>query len=169
MNRQTRQIVGTGAVFAGTVVMVDLFLTQIPALAWLALGLIFFLAATSILSLVAHTVPDLKLRSTTGRVSRDEFQHLVDIVDAGIFRHDKGALRIVLDRLRSLALGTVAAHLGLSKKEILELAQNKPQSLRTIVDDENLVKLLTTEPSQTEGLTGTGLEKVLRSVERWSK
>lgn len=169
MNRQARQILVTGAVFAGTVIMVDSLLTQIPALAWLALGLIFLLAAALILNSVAHTVPDLRLGSTTGRVPQDEFQHLVDIVDAGIFRHDEAALRIVVERLRSLALGTIAAHSGLSKKEILELAQNEPHSLRAIVNDENLMKLLTTEPSQTEGLTGAGLEKMLLSVERWSK
>jgi hypothetical protein len=70
-------------------------LTQIPVLDWFALGLTFSLVATLILGSVARTVPWQTHKVILSRHKEDEFQNLVNVVDAAVCAHDGKSLRIL--------------------------------------------------------------------------
>ena len=169
MNRQSNQILELGLFFGGAVIVLDVFLSQVQALDWFALGLIFFLASAIILGSVARTVPTQKEKSITLQQKEDEFQQLADTVNAAVYGHDRKSLRILTEYLKSLALGTVAAGTMLSKKEILELAENDKQTLEDVVKDEEMIKLLTGHQPRDEPLSEHEFEKMLSKIETWSR
>lgn len=169
MNRQAAQILQLWLFFAGAVIFLDLLLTQLPDLDWLALSLIFLLGAAAILGSVTHTVPRQTGRSISLQQREDEFQHLADVVNAAVYGHDKGSLRILSDHIKALALGTIAARTRLSKKEILELAENDKQSLQAIVQDEEMMRCLAGYQAQDEALSEKKFEEMLSKIEGWSR
>lgn len=169
MNGQATQILLIGLFFAGAIIVLDLLLTQLPVLDWFALSLIFLLAATAILGSVARTVPRQTGKSISIQQKEDEFQHLADVVNAAVYGHDKESLRILSERIKSLALGTIAARTKMSKKEIMELAENDKQSLRAIVQDEEMIKFLAVYQPQDEALSQKEFEEKLSKIEGWSR
>jgi len=169
MNRQAKHILELGLFFAGAVIILDVLLIQIPVLDWFALGLTFSLVATLILGSVARTVPWQTHKSILSRQKEDEFQHLVNVVDAAVCAHDGKSLRILSKHLKSLALGAIAARTRLSKKYILELAERDRPSLQAIVQDEGMVNLLADYRPQDEALNEKELEQTLFKIESWSR
>jgi hypothetical protein len=168
MNRQAKHILELGLFFAGAVIILDVLLTQIPVLDWFALGLTFSLMATLILGSVARTVTWQTHKSMLSHQEEDEFQYFVNLVDAAVYAHDGKSLRILSKHLKSLALGAIAARTRLSKKDILELAENNPPSLQVIVQDEEMVNLLATY-RQHEALNEKELEQTLSKIDSWSR
>jgi predicted TIM-barrel enzyme len=47
-----------------------------------------------------------------------------------------------LERFKSIVLGAIAVRTKLSKREILELAENHPETLRAVVRDDEIMLLL---------------------------
>ncbi len=168
MKKEVTHILQMGAFFAGSVIILDLLLTKIPVLDWFALGLVFCLAGALILDSVAHLVPKETLRATEIRDKEEELQYLADAIDAAIYQRDKRSLKILSEELRSLALGTIAGQTRLSKKEILELSANDPQSLQAIVRDERMMKLLSRNGPFAGGVSEKELEGVLSEILGWS-
>jgi len=169
MNRQIKQILELGLFFAGAVILVDVLLSQIEVLDWFALGLIFFLIAAIIVGSVARTVPTQRGKSITLQQKDDEFQQLADIVDAAVYGHDRNSMRILSEHFKSLALGTVAARTRLSKKEILELAENDKPTLEDILKDEGMAKLLAGYQPRDEPPSENEFERILSKIESWSR
>ena len=169
MNREVTQILQLGLFFAGAVIVLDLLLTQLPVLDWFALSLIFLLAAAAILGSVTSTVPRQTGRSISFQQGEDEFQHLADVVNAALYGHDKGSLRILSEQIKSLALGTIAARTRLSKKEILELAENDKKSLQAIVQDEEMMRCLAGYLPQDKAPSEKKFEDLLSKIEGWSR
>jgi len=168
MNRQAKHILELGLFFAGAVIILDMLLTQLPVLDWFALGLTFSLMATLILGSVARTVPWQAHKSLLSRQKEDEFQHLVNVVDAAVYAQDGKSLKILSNHLKSLALGAIAARTKLPKKDILELAENNWRSLQGIVQDEEMVNLLAGYRPHDEALSEKDLEQTLSKIESWS-
>jgi hypothetical protein len=169
MNRQAKHILELGLFFAGAVIILDMLLTQMPVLDWFALGFTFSLMATLILSSVARTVPWQTHKTMLSLRKEDEFQHLANVVDAAVYAHDGKSLKILSNHLKSLALGAIAARTRLSKKDILELAENNLPSLQAIVQDEGMVNLLAGYHEQDEALNQKELEQTLSKIESWSR
>jgi len=169
MNRQATQILELGLFFAGAVIILDLLLAQLPVLDWLALGLFFLLVAAAILGSVARAVPKQTGKSISLQQKEDEFQHLADLVNAALYEHDKGSLRILSRHIQSLALGTIAARTRLPKRQILELAKNDKQSLQAIVQDEEMIRCLAGFQPQGEAPSKKEFEEMLSKIEGWSR
>lgn len=169
MNRQATHILQLGLFFAGAVIVLDVLLTQLSILDWFALGLVFFFVAATILDSVARTVPTQTRKSQPFQQKKDEFQHLVDIVNAAVYEHDKKSLRMLSEHIKSLAVGTIAARTRMSKKEILELAENDKQALQAIVQDKKITKLLAGYQPQDEAPTEKEYEEMLSQIESWSR
>ena len=169
MNRPATQILQLGLFFAGAVIVLDLFLTYLPVLDWFALSLIFILAAAAILGSVTRTVPRQTSKSLSLQHKEDEFQHLADVINAAVYGQDKTSLRILSEHIKSLALGTIAARTRLSKKEILELAENDRQSLQALVQDEEMIRCLAGYQPQREGPSEKEFEEMLSKIESWSR
>jgi hypothetical protein len=168
MNKQVAQTLQMGAFFTGAVIILDMLLARIPVLEPFALGLVFCLAAASILVSVAHSVPRETLRATAIRHKEQELQDLTVTIDAAIYQRDKKSLKILSEELRSLALGTIAGQTRLPKKEILELATNEPESLQAIVRDERIMKLLARNGPFAGGVSEKELEGMLSEILSWS-
>lgn len=167
MNRQTTQILELGIIFAVVVAFADVFLIQLPVLDWLALAVAFFFVAAVILDSVARLVPSEKRKLQSTREIDDELQYLADVIDRAINRHEHESLQLLSEKLRSIALGTVAARRKLSKKEILELARNDPSSLLAIVKDEQIVRLLLGNAQMPEVADRHQVEELLSKIEDW--
>jgi hypothetical protein len=171
MNKQARQVLETGAVFGIAVVILDLLFTPIPALDWLGLGAVFFFVATINLAIAGQGIrrPSTGVMSfTTWLGSRqqteNEFDRLANIIDAGINKRDATAMRTLSERLRSLAIATVAARTGASQKEVLNILETEPGTLRKNLQDEQLLRLLFDAKQFTEHLTEEELQSVLSKI-----
>jgi hypothetical protein len=68
-----------------------------------------------------------------------------------IAKHDSESAKVLAERLRSIIVGMTAYRTGLSESELRQLAQQNPESLTTIVRDEQIRGIL------------QGREPVLRS------
>jgi hypothetical protein len=168
MNQQIKQILELGLFFAGAVIVLDAVLFQMQVLTWFGLGLIFLFVATIIVASVARTVPTQKTRSRPLRQREDSFRELADIVNAAVYVHEGKSLRLLWERVNSLALSTVAAETGLSKKEISELANSNRPALDDIVRDEWMISLLADHKPREEPTTEDELGKILTKIENWS-
>jgi membrane protein implicated in regulation of membrane protease activity len=168
MNRQAAQILQLGLFFAGGVIFLDLLLTQLPDLDWLVLSLVFLLAAVAILGSVTSVVPRQTGRSISLQQRENEFQRLANVVNAAVYGHDKGSLRVLSEHVKALALGALAARTRLSKKEILELAENDKQSLQAIVQDEEMMRYLAGYQAHDEAPSEKKFEEMLSKIEGWS-
>jgi hypothetical protein len=164
MNNRSRQFLRIGAFFAVAVILLDLLLFQIPILEWLGLGLSFALVAAILIGVVAQGVPKQTPKSVPGQQNEDDFEHLTNTVEAGIWGGHKGAKRILSEHLKSLTVGVIAARTKLSKKEILNLLENDPQSLHNIVHDGDLLRLLLDCQKLGEGLNERNLEQALLKI-----
>lgn len=147
MNNRVTETVQLGIVFGVIVVFLDVFLLQLPILAWLALGLAFFFVAVIILESVTRLVPSERQRPLSNLMPEDELQHLSSVVQRALDDHDQDAQNVLTEKLKSIALSTVAARMRLSKREIMELAENNPDSLHTIVVDPEMLELLSGKTS----------------------
>ena len=78
-------------------------------------------------------------------------------------------MKILSNNLKSLALGAIAARTRLSKKDILQLAENNWQFLQAIVQDEEMVNLLSGYRPHDEALNEKELEQRLSKIESWSR
>ncbi len=165
MNRQVTHLLQLGVFFTAAVIILDLLLVQIPVLDWFALAVAFMLAATLILDSMLRLVPREKRRPTSNQQIEDEFQYLTHIVDKAINDHDEMSARILSEELRSLVLGTIAARMRLSRKEVLEQVENDPESIRRTVRDEEIMKLLIGNISVTELMDERQFEKILATIE----
>jgi hypothetical protein len=142
MNEQITETIQLGIVFGVIVVFLDIFLFQLPVLAWLALGLTFFFVAAIILESVTRLVPRERHASVSSPGPEDELQHLSVIVQRALDRHDHEAQGVLAEKLRSIALSTVAGRMKLSRREITELAEKEPDSLSIIANDQEIIELL---------------------------
>jgi Na+(H+)/acetate symporter ActP len=168
MNRQVRQVLELGLFFAGAVILLDVVLAQMQILVWFALAVTFLFVAAIILASVARNVSTQKAVARLRHQKEDPFQELAENVDAAVYAHDRKSLRIVWERLNSLALSAVAARTRLSKKEVLELAKNDKSALEGIVKDVWMVKLLIGYQPRDEPTSEDELEKILSEIENWS-
>ena len=168
MNKQVARIVQLGIIFTVIVVFLDVFLIQLPILDWLALGVTFFFVAVAILDSVASLVSKEKPKLGSRPEKDDELQYLSDVVDRAINRNEHESLGVLSEKLRSIATGAVAVRTKLSKKEILERADNDPSSLLAIVKDQQIVKALA-KNAMLEGVKREQIETLLSKIEGRSR
>jgi hypothetical protein len=169
MNRQTTQVLQVGAFLAVAVIALDFLLppTQnsgLPVLGWLGLGVVFFLAAATLIGIVAQGIPKQTLKFVSGQKNEDEFSHLAKTVEAGVWGGDRNAKRILSQHLQSLAIGVIAARTKLPKREILNLMENDPQAFRNIVHDEDLLRFLLDSQNLGENLKEGDLQNILLKI-----
>jgi len=168
MNTKAKHILELGIFFAGAVIILDTLLIQIPVLDWFALGLAFFLAAALIISSIARTIPWQRRTAVRIPQTRNELQHLADIIDAAVYGGDSNSSKILSEEIRSIVLGVVAVRTKLSKREIIALAENHPENLRVVVRDDEIIKFLTGH-SFGQALGEKELEETLSKIEDWSR
>ncbi len=155
--------------FAGAVIILDVLLIQIPVLDWFALGVVFFFAAALIVGSIARSIPWERRRAISISQTRSELQQLADIVDAAVYRGDTNSSRILLEQVKSIVLGAIAVRTKLSKREILELAENHPENLRAVVRDDEIMTFLAGYHRFGDALGEKELEGMLSKIQDWSR
>ena len=169
MNAQARHILELGIFFAGAVVLLDALLIEIPIFDWFALGLAFFFIAAFIIGSIAREVPWQTRRAISVHETKNELEHLAAVIDAAVHRGDTNSYRILSEEVKSIVLGAIAVRTNLPKKEILELAENYPESLRAMVHDDGIMKFLARYPPLDASFTDEKLEKTLSKIDCWSQ
>lgn len=169
MNAQARHVLQLGVFFAGTIIILDALLLQIPVLDWLALGLAFFFIAASILASIARRVPWQRRKVISIPETRNELEYLAGVIDSALYRDDPNSSRTLSEEIKSIVLGVVAVRTRLSKKEILELAENHPENLRVMIHDDVIMRLLASHPQLDANLTEEKLEQTLSKIDSWSR
>ena len=164
MNRQSTDVLRVGAFLGVAVIILDLLLSQLPVLDWLGLGFFFFFGAVMLIAIVAQTVPKHNLKLVAGLKSDDDFSHLAKTVEAGLWGGDRNAKRMLSKQLQSIAIGFIAARTKLPKREILSLMENDPQTLRNLVHDDDLLRLLNDDPKFEENLNEGNLQSILLKI-----
>ncbi len=168
MNPEAKQVLELGVFFGCVVVILDVFLIQIPTLDWFALGLTFSLVAAIIVGSMARSIPWQRQKAIPIPQPRNELQHLADMIHASVYAGDVYSSRILLEQIKSIALGAIAARTRLSKREILELAENHPEELRALVRDDEITKFLTDLQTPGRSLGEKDLEQMISEIEGWS-
>ncbi len=154
--------------FGCAVIILDVLLIQIPTLDWFALGLAFSLVAAIIVGSMARLIPWQRQNAAPLLQPRNELQHLGDMIHASVYAGDVNSSRILLEQIRSIALGAIAVRTRLSKIEILELAENHPEELRALVRDDEITNFLTDHQPLVRPLGEKDLEGIISEIEGWS-
>ncbi len=168
MNKHTSQILRLGVVFTALVAFIDVFLTQLPILDWLALSIVFLLLATVTLDSVMPLVPKQMHHAQSVSERRDELDNFEEIIKRAVSKNDHEAIEMLVGKLRLIVAGAIATESNLSTREILEQAENGSDSIRSIVRDEQMLKLLAGNPSVLGTGTHREIERFLTKVEAWS-
>ena len=163
MNDQVTATIQLGIIFGIIVVFLDVFLYQLPVLAWLALGLAFFFVAVIITESVTRLVPTERQRPLSSLVHEDELQHLSLIVQRALGMHDPEAQNMLAERLRSIVLSALGARMKVSRGEIVDLAEKDPDALQAIVDDKEMLGLISSKKSSHE--SAQQLDQLLSKIE----
>ncbi len=169
MNAQVRHILELGVFFASTIIILDALLIQIPVLDWFALGLAFFFIAASILASIARQVPWQRRKVISIPDTGNELEYLAHVIDSAVYRGDPNSSRILSEEIKSIVLGVVAVRTNLSKREILELAENHPENLRLMIQEDGIMKFLASYPQLDASLTEEKLEQTLSKIDSWSR
>jgi len=163
MNDRVTGIIQLGIIFGILVVFLDVFLYQLPVLAWLALGLAFFFVAVIIIESVTRLVPTVRPRVPSKLVHEDELQHLSLIVHRALELHDQQAQSMLGEKLRSIVLSALAARMKLSRGDLVQLAERNADSLQAIVNDKEMLGLLSSKKSNHE--SAQQLDQLLSKIE----
>jgi len=149
MSSIPRQIAQLGIIVAVLVIFADAFFVSYPTLQWLALGVIFFIVATWTLALlIRETIPSRRKLSSTEH-DDDELETLEGVIHAALNGSQPGGAEILSERIRSIALSSLASALDRPDAEIRALAQNRPEELRRMIEDRDLRNfVVNAEPSQ---------------------
>jgi hypothetical protein len=163
MNDRVTETIQIGIIFGIIVVFLDVFLFQLPVLAWLALGLAFFFVAVIIIESMTRLVPRERQRLPSKLVHEDELQHLSLTVHRALDMHDQEAQSMLAEKLRSIVLSTLAARMKVSRREIVDLAEKNSDSLQAIVSDKEMLGLLSGKKSNHE--SAQQIDQLLSKIE----
>ena len=169
MKQQVRSILQLGIAFTAVVAFLDLLLMGYPSLNWLALTVVFLFVAVMILDLLARHMSHARHQLNSNPQREDDLHYFEGIVDRAINEHDQQSGRILYERLRSIALGAVAARTRQTKKEILEIVEKDPEGLQALVKNNPILGLIVGDPLSIRYYDSESVEELLSRIEAWSQ
>ena len=165
MNKETSEILQLGVVFGVIAVFLDLFLIPLPVLNWLALGVAFLFVSVIILQSVASLVPRQTRIISSPPEKSDELDDLTEVIGRAYGKNQNESIDVLTDKLRSIAINTVAAKTRFSKKEVMDLAANDPAFLARMLNDEQLSSLVAEGYHRHERLNYSQVNQLLMKIE----
>jgi len=163
MNKQASELLQLGVIFGIIVVVVDLFFIPYPVLNWLALSVAFFFVSAIILDSVSRLVARQSRHATSAPSGTDELDYLTDVVERAIGSDQHESMEILRDKLKSIAVSTLAARTRESKDEVLELASRG--LLGKTLKDEELLQLMSANHSAAGPLNYRRVNELLTRIE----
>lgn len=165
MNTQSKQILEWGVFFASVVIMLDVFLIQIPLLDWFALGIVFLFASLSILVSIVHTAPSHVRKQISTYESGNDLEYLTAVVEGALYGGDPSASRILADEVKSLMLSAIALRTRLSKREVLKRIESDSETRKGIPPDDRMTQFLLAYRQLGENFNQEKLQKTLAEIE----
>lgn len=165
MNKLVTQILHLGIIFGIAAIFLEFFLMRLAPLDWIALGGSFLFVAALILDSLTRLIPKEESKHAPAHQGEDEFQHLETLIERALYRGEHEAVYILGQRLRSMALGAVAARARLSKRELDTLAEKDPEALKSVVKDEHLIRLLAEDGQTAKAVSRREVQELLSKIE----
>jgi hypothetical protein len=168
LRRLAKTVVELGIVYVFIVIILEFFLVHYEVLTLPTMGVVFIFFSL----LIFNTLLPLTIKNKTGRAqirerSEDELQRLERLVRRAMQDRDSEAADALGKRLRSLALQIASCRTDVSRSQFDDQSRNHTSLLSQIIQDEQLVRLLTNCPNASAPDGAREIEAILSTLEGW--
>lgn len=158
-----------GIIYLAVSIVLDFFLHGYQALLWPALGLVFVVFGSMIVStLWEQTSRTAEVRKQRVSAGEDELMRLENLCKAAIDEGDVAAGQLLSQRLRSLAFAAAAHHLNESETMLRTMAEQEPSLLQSRVRDQQIFHALVTNSSIIRKGDSLTIQDYLSRIEGWT-
>jgi uncharacterized protein YlxW (UPF0749 family) len=149
-------------------IILEFFLAHYEILTLPTLGVVFiFFSLIIINTLLPLTIKDKTGRAQMRQKSEDELQRLERLVLRAMQDRESEAADALGKRLRSLALQIASYRTDVTLSQLEEQSADPASLLAQIIQDEQLVRLLTRGPNGSAQYSAREIEVVLTTLEGW--
>ncbi|GEM_PF-5882035 len=168
LRRLAKTVVELGIAYVFVVIILEFFLVHYEILTLPTLGVVFIFFSL----LIFNSLLPLTIKNKTGRAqirekSEDELQRLERLVRRAMQERDGEAAAALGKRLSSLALQIASYRTDVSRSQLDEQSGNRTSLFSQIIQDEQLVRLLTSGPNASAPDGAREIEAVLSTLEGW--
>jgi len=168
LRRLAKTVVELGIAYVFVVIILEFFLVHYDILALPTLGVVFIFFSL----LIFNTLLPLTNKDKAGRAqirgkNESELQRLERLVRRAMQDRDSEAADALSKRLRSLALQIASYRTDASLSQLDEQSEDRTFLLSQIIEDEQLVSLLTRGPNSSAPNGAREIEAVLSTLEGW--
>ena len=168
MRRLAKSVVELGIAYIFAVIVLEFFLAHYEILILPILGVVFIFFSL----LIFNTLLPLAVKSEVGRAQirekgEDELQRLERLVRRAMQDHDSEAADALGERLRLLALQIASYRTEAPLSQLDEESEDRTFLLSQIIQDEPMVRLLTSGPNASAPDGAREIEAVLSTLEGW--
>lgn len=168
MKAYSREILGLAVFYAAVVAILDYFLTKIPVINWLALGMTFvFFTALILNTVVKLLAKDQRTQTVVPETSESELERLEKALERALVQHQPESIKILDERLKSIVLSAFAIRANQSVAYLQQLAQDDPKSLMATIGDDQTSEILAGRSTVLKNASSHEVGKVLTKIEEW--
>ena len=168
MKTHSREILGLAVFYAAVVAILDYFLTKIPVINWLALGMTFvFFTALILHKVVKLLAKDQRTQTVVPETSESEVERLEKAIERGLVQHQPESIKILDERLKSIVLSAFAIRVNQSVTNLHQLAQDDPKSLMATIGDDQTSEILAGRSIVLKNASSHEVGKMLTKIEEW--
>lgn len=168
MKAHSREILGLAVFYAAVVAILDYFLTKIPIINWLALGMTFVFFTTLILDTVVKLLAkEQRTQTVVPETSESELGRLEKVIERALVQHQPESIKILDERLKSIVLSAFAIRANQSVTNLHQLAQDDPKSFVATIGDDQISEILAGRSTVLKEAGSHEVGKVLTKIEEW--
>jgi len=170
MKKQIRTLFQIAVVYLAISIILDFFLAGYPILTWLGVGFAFILFGIVIfdvlLELTVRPLPNKNVSSF--KRNEDDLMRLDTLCKKAIDHNDPAAIKLLSERIRSLAFAVAAYHCNTTEPLLRDMAHQDPATLQRQVHDPYMVEALTTTDYDVTRSKTRKFDDYLTKMEDWS-
>jgi hypothetical protein len=166
MKQHPRTILKLAIAYMAVVVVVDFFVSKVPAIDWLALSVVFIFFAILIASSVVGLLPRRRLTAKDATHKReDELERLEKTVERALVEGDRDSLIAIEKRVMQLALRVSARRAGKDAGKLHLDVENAAQLVSRAPESDLLDNVSTSIPTALEKPNSGNIERLLSQIE----
>lgn len=168
LKHSVKRILELGSIYAVTIILLDSFLRSYSILLWIALGVTFVPFSLIILDRLIQLVPKKVVagRQPAGYGYEDELSRLENLAEKALTYREEEATRLLIQRIRSIALDIAAYKANLQPALMREIADEKPYVASDTATDEQVANIVAGKVRT--GNNPQDIEELLSKIESWS-
>ena len=168
MKAHSREILGLAVFYAAVVAILDYFLTKIPVINWLALGMTFvFFTALILDTVVKLLAKEQRTHPVVPETSESELERLEKAIEHALIQHQPESIKILDERLKSIVISAFAIRANQSVTYLHQLAQDDPKSLMATIGDDQISEILAGGSTVLKDAGSHKIGTVLTKIEEW--